>query len=109
MYSVKEYSHFLFILLEQVFINIWNNIEQYDATNSNFFAWMRDIAHTLAHNSKLNIIEDLQNVNLDKISSNNFKKIEKNQNLQTQFLVSQLESTNQKINHKIIIDLIFGR
>jgi DNA-directed RNA polymerase specialized sigma24 family protein len=68
---------------------------------------MRDIAHTLAHHNKKNIIEDLQNANLDKISSNNLKKNEKNQNLQTQFLVLQEKTASQKINHKIIIDLIY--
>lgn len=94
-------------ILEQVFINIWNNIEQYNPTNSNLFAWMRDMTHTLAHNNKENIIKETQNANSDKISSNNSKKNEKNQNLQTQFLVSQEESINQKINHKIIIDLIY--
>ena len=39
-------------VLEQVFITIWNNIEQYETTNSNAFTWMRDIAHTLAHKNK---------------------------------------------------------
>lgn len=72
-------------ILEQVFINIWNNIEQYNPTNSNFFAWMRDIAHTLAHHNKKNIIEDLQNANSDKISSNNLKKIEKNKTFKHNF------------------------
>ncbi len=96
-------------ILEQVFINIWNNIEQYNATNSNFLAWMRDISHTLAHNSKRNIIEDEQNANLDKISSNHLKKNEKNQNLQTPFLVSQEQDADKKISHKIIIDLIYFR
>ncbi len=96
-------------ILEQVFINIWNNIEQYNPTNSNFFAWMRDIAHTLAHNNKRDNIEEIQNANSDKISSNNSEKIRKNQNLQTQFLVLEEKETNQKINHKIIIDLIYFR
>ncbi len=96
-------------ILEQVFINIWNNIEQYNATNSNFFAWMRDIAHTLAHNNKQNNIGETQNANSDKISSNNLDKIKKNQNLQTQFLVLEEKEKKHKINHKIIIDLIYFR
>ena len=95
-------------ILEQVFIDIWNNIEQYNPTNSNLFAWIRHIAHTLAHHNKKNVIEDANNANSDEISSNNLKKVEKSQNLQTQLLVLEGE-TNQKINHKIIIDLIYFR
>ncbi len=96
-------------VLEQVFVNIWNNIEQYNATDSNLIAWMRGIAHTSAHNSKRNNIETAQNANPNAISSNNLEKIENNQNLQPQFLVFKEKTTKQKVNHKIIIDLIYFR
>ena len=98
-------------VLEQVFITIWNNIEQYETTNSNATTWMRDIAHTLAHNNKNNYknnhknnyqngnknninIEASQNADLGTISSDNQKIIKnnkENQNLQIQLLVSTEE------------------
>ncbi len=98
-------------ILEDTFINIWNNIEQYDSTNGNLIDFMKRVSHALvrqqAHTGRETSTLETQNINPTEISSNTFEKNQKNQNLQTDFLVLDAEIEANKIKHKIIIDLIY--
>jgi RNA polymerase sigma-70 factor (ECF subfamily) len=66
-------------VLQEVFVNVWNNIEKYDASKGRLFTWLLNVARNMA---------------ISKTRSKNFKSFEKNDAIEN--YVDYLESKDSE-------------
>lgn len=94
-------------ILQETFIKIWNNIEQYDSTKGKLFTWALNIARNTA---------------IDKLRSKEFKTKQQNHDLTSRQVRNKRDEHSQQIGeftgftdvikklreeHRIIIDMMY--
>jgi RNA polymerase sigma-70 factor, ECF subfamily len=94
-------------ILQEAFVKIWNNFEQYDSTKGRLFTWMINITRNLT----IDTLRSKSYKKSQKISSDEFivsNVADKNSNI-TKFDTLGLQKEVQKLkaDQKIIIDLAY--
>jgi RNA polymerase sigma factor (sigma-70 family) len=87
-------------LLQEVFINIWANIHQYDASKSRLYTWMRNIATNKCLDflrSSLHNMRKRASGNETDISTHNFKTEQKTDHIGVSQIVANLKSDHQSV------------
>lgn len=95
-------------VLQDTFVKIWKNIDQYDATKGRLFTWMVNLAKNLAIDQvrsrqyvNANKTDDLQDVTTEVVDLKNHI------GLNTDLIGLKQLTRNLKPDHKTIIDLFY--